>query len=190
MILLETDMHTLLTSAQRVCRNWRSRIEYSVDLQAALFFRPVKYRLPRGELGIRNPLPTDYIWPFFCARNELYWGAPPIEGGAEIPMYNPRDIERFFREGASWRRMLFQQSPRSCIGLVEEDGKAADGPAYTEAKVRPFEDYLRIGDIIFSYEDSFHHPHEALGRRPLIHPLPEEGLLWNTGASLTMYPPV
>lgn len=61
MILLETDMRTLLTSAQRVCCKWRSLLEYSSDLQAALFFKPDKFRLPRGKPGIRNPLLADSI---------------------------------------------------------------------------------------------------------------------------------
>lgn len=179
MILLETDMQTLLTSAQRVCRQWSTLIENSADLQCALFFRPVKYRLPRGELGIRNPLLADCIWPFFCARHAHRYGAPPVEGGAKIPTFDPRDIERLFREGATWKRMLFQQPPRSCIGLVEKDGKAVDGPAYTEVKVWPYEDYLRIGDIIFSDEDRVHRHDEPLGRCHLMHPLPEEeGLIW------------
>lgn len=59
--------------------------------------------------------------------------------------------------------MLFQQPPRSCIGLVEKDGGVVYGSAYTEVKVRN-RDYLRIGDLVF--------------RSRLIHPLPEEGLIW------------
>lgn len=123
MILLKTDIRTLLTSAQRVCRKWHSLIKCSTDLQAALFFKPVRYVLPRGVLGIRNPLLTDCIWPWFCGRHALEWGAPPMEGEVKIPRSDPQDNERFFRKGASWKRMLFQQPPRSCIGLVEKDGK-------------------------------------------------------------------
>lgn len=168
-ILLQTDIHALLTSAQRVCRKWRGLIKYSTDLQGALFFKPVKYSLPRGVPGIRNPLLADSIWPWFCARHANKWGAPPVEGGAKIPLLDFHDSERFFRKGASWKRMLFQQPPRSCIGLVEKDGKAVDGPAYTEFKVQPDGDYLRIGDMVRPCSEMF---------CVRIHPLPEEGLLW------------
>lgn len=92
-----------------------------------------------------------------------------MEGEAKIPLLDPHDSERFFRKGASWKRMLFQQPPRSCIGLVEKDGKAVDGPAYTEVKVQPDRDYLRIGDMVYPCIEM---------HCSLIHPLPEEGLLW------------
>lgn len=183
MILLQTDMRTLLTSAQSVCRKWRGLVKNSTDLQTALFFKPVKYSLPRGVPGIRNPLLADYIWPWFCARHAYRWGAPPIEGEVNLPLLDPHDSERFFRKGASWKRMLFQQPPRSCIGLVEKDGKAVDGPAYTEVKVQPDGDYLRIGDMVYPYDEM---------NCSLIHPLLEEGLLWfgkiRTPEALKMFP--
>ncbi|KAJ5224078.1 hypothetical protein N7468_008620 [Penicillium chermesinum] len=89
--------------------------------------------------------------------------------GRKSPPLDPRDSERFFREGASWNEMLFQQPPRSCIGLVEKDGRAVEGPAYTEIKVQPDGDYLRIGDLIY--------PCSELDCG-FIHPLQQEGLLW------------
>lgn len=52
-----------------------------------------------------------------------------MEVEVEIPQSHPQDDEPFFRDGASWTGMLFQQPPRSCIGLVEKEGKAVDGPA-------------------------------------------------------------
>ncbi|KAL4954382.1 hypothetical protein BDW69DRAFT_163300, partial [Aspergillus filifer] len=42
MILVQTDMRTLLISAQRVCRTWKALIDHSPSLQRALFFTPVK----------------------------------------------------------------------------------------------------------------------------------------------------
>jgi hypothetical protein len=53
---------------------------------------------------------------------------------------------------------------------VEQDGKAVNGPAYTEVKVQPKGDYLRIGDVVFpccGYDVRFY-----------LHPLPGEGLIW------------
>lgn len=168
MILVRTDMQTLLTSAQRVCHKWHDLIQYSADLQAALFFKPVRYTLPHGTPAIRNPLLDKRIWPWFCSTHTKKWGAAPVKGGAKIPEIRPGDDDCFLREGASWSRMLFQQPPRSCIGLVEKDGGAVDGPAYTEVKVQLKGERLRIGDVVNAYPLP----------RALLHPLPEEGLFW------------
>jgi hypothetical protein len=83
---------------------------------------------------------------------------------------DPQSDGRFLRKGASWQEMLFQQPPRSCIGFVEKDGKAVNGPPYTEVKVQPKGDYLRMGDVVFpccGYDVWFY-----------LHPLPEGGLIW------------
>lgn len=168
LILLETETRTLLTSAQRVCRKWHLLIQDSSDLQAALFFKPVSYTLPRGTPGIRNPLLEECIWPWFCARQARDWKAPPVEGGARIPQIDPQRDQLFFRESASWKGMLFQQPPRSRIGLIEKHGKAVNGPAYTEVEVQPGGDHLRIRDVILPRTNVLNE----------LHPLPEEGLLW------------
>lgn len=166
MILVQTDMQTLLISAQRVCHRWHDVIQDSADLQAALFFKPVRYKLPRGILGIRNPLLDKFLWPWFCSKQAQSWGAPNIRE-IKIPPADPQDNDRFLRKEANWTRMLFQQPPRSCIGLVEKDGGVIHGSAYTEVKVRNG-DYLRIGDLV-----TFDSRHSVF-----IHPLPEEGLIW------------
>lgn len=41
-ILVHTDTHTLLTSAQRVCRYWYDLVQNSDDLQIALFLSQPK----------------------------------------------------------------------------------------------------------------------------------------------------
>lgn len=173
LILLATDTRTLLASAQRVCRKWHFLIQDSSDLQAALFFKPVNYTLPRGTPGIRNPLLEECIWPWFCARQAHEWKAPLVEGGAKIPQIDPQSDEVFLRKGASWKRMLFQQPPRSCIGFIEKDGKAVNGPAYTEVKVQPrgSQGYLRIRDVVLPCT-------KILDK---VHPLLDEGLLWYGG---------
>lgn len=168
MILIQTDMQTLLTSAQRVCHRWHDLIQDSAGLQADLFFKPVRYTLPRGTPGIRNPLLDKHIWPWFCSKQAQRWGAPKVNK-IEIPPVDPRDDERFLRKEANWTQMLFQQPPRSCIGLVEKEGGVVHGTAYTEVKVRVRNgDHLRIGDLVDF--DVF--------RSACIHPLLEEGLIW------------
>ncbi|KAJ5423597.1 hypothetical protein N7491_008813 [Penicillium cf. griseofulvum] len=169
LILLETDTRTLLASAQRVCRKWHSLIQDSSDLQAALFFKPVNYTLPRGTPGIRNPLLQECIWPWFCARQARNWKAPPVEGGVKIPQIDPQ------RDGWSLSpkrcKLETNQPPRSCIGFIEKDGKVINGSAYTEVKVQPRggQDHLRLGDVMLPYN-------KILSE---VHPLPDEGLLWH-----------
>lgn len=159
-------MQTLLISAQRVCHRWHDLIQDSADLQAALFFKPVRYKLPRGIPGIRNPLLDKFIWPWFCSKQAQRWEAPEVRE-IKIPPADPRDNDRFLRKEANWTRMLFQQPPRSCIGIVEKGLVVVYGSAYTEVKVRNG-DYLRIGDLVDS----------DIRLSRLIHPLPEAGLIW------------
>lgn len=66
--------------------------------------------------------------------------------------------------------MLFQQPPRSCIGLIEKDGKGVNSPTYTEVDVQPrgSQGYLRIRDVVLPCTN-------ILGA---VHPLLDEGLLW------------
>ena len=54
MILLHTDMRTLLTSCQRVCRDWRNLITKSPSIQKALFFTQSKN--PNGAREKRYPI--------------------------------------------------------------------------------------------------------------------------------------
>jgi len=173
LILLETDVRSLLTSAQRVCRKWHDLIQDSGDLQAALFFKPVRYNLPRGTGGIRNPLLEECIWPWFRARQARKLVPPQLGAGTEIPQIDPQSDRYFLRNKASWQRMLFQQPPRSSIGIVEKKGLVVDGPAYTEVKVQPNGDFLRIGDVLNPWL-------KQVWER--LRPLPEAGILWYGGA--------
>lgn len=63
---------------------------------------------------------------------------------------------------------VLSTAPRSCLGFVEKDGGGGACPAYTEVKVQPYEDHLRIGDLVL--------PAACVSRE--LHPLPEEGLIW------------
>jgi hypothetical protein len=66
--------------------------------------------------------------------------------------------------------MLFQQPPRTCIGLVDRNGGVVNGPAYTEVRLHWPGGDLRIADIVYPLALPHLHSH--------IHPLPEEGLIW------------
>lgn len=144
-------------------------------------FKPVKYNLPHGTQGIRNPLLEECIWPWFYATQERYCGPPPGGGGTKTPPIDPQSDRRFVQSKASWQRMLFQQPPRSCIGFVEKDGWVVDGPVYTEVKVQPHGDFLRIIDVATPCYKPV---------RALLHPLPEEGIVWlGKVSTLHHYPP-
>lgn len=115
MILSGTDMRTLLTSAQRVCRNWTSLISNSRTIQKVLFFIPINdSEWGMGE-KIPNPLLTETFASFF-----------PVKTRPDIYQFDFRDLvmtrdastmARFVRADASWRKMLVQQPPISEIGL-------------------------------------------------------------------------
>jgi hypothetical protein len=115
MILAATDMRTLLTSAQRVCRNWASLISNSRSIQKALFYIPIK----DSEWGvgekIPNPLLTETFASFFPAKNR-----PDSYRFDFRDLVMTRDAltrARFMQKDASWRKMLVQQPPISEIGL-------------------------------------------------------------------------
>lgn len=166
-ILLATDTHTLLLS-QRVCRRWRKLIQGSHHLRAALFLDPVRYRLPRGERGIRNPLLKKYLWPWLRENRARTLWQPPTEGEQIVPQINPAVDKRFLdNKNASWRNMLFQQPPRSCVGVVEMDSRIQIGtPAYTEFQAQKV---LRVKDVLIHY-----HKYKS----ELYQPLADEGIFW------------
>ncbi|KAJ5389690.1 uncharacterized protein N7496_000758 [Penicillium cataractarum] len=115
MILLHTDMRTLLTSAQRVCRDWLNLIAKSPSIQKALFFTPIK----DSEWGTKektiNPLLAESFPPIF----------PPKDGSRSHKFdfsdlkwtQDPSSMTRFIRKDASWRKMLVQQPPPPELGL-------------------------------------------------------------------------
>lgn len=115
MILLQTDMRTLLTSAQRVCRAWLHLITKSPSIQKALFFTPMKDSDRGSDTKRINPLLADAFAPIF----------PPKDGSEKHKFdfsnlnwtKDPSSMARFVRKDASWRRMLVQQPPLPELGL-------------------------------------------------------------------------
>lgn len=100
-ILLEVDMRTLLTSAQRVSQWWRDVITDSPRIQQRLFLRPITEN-SRPEC---NPLTADILrcilrekrlWLYRMAGNYTY----------DDP---PGRVAAFRDPNAVWRRMLLQQ---------------------------------------------------------------------------------
>ncbi|KAB8229016.1 uncharacterized protein BDW43DRAFT_315352 [Aspergillus alliaceus] len=101
LILLSLDLQTLLTSAQRVCSQWRHIIRESPFLQGTLFFKPRRtslshpspgdqehhqsapnHRLPRNLPQLQHPrprpnLPSVQMHSLSAPRGQLALHAPP-----------------------------------------------------------------------------------------------------------------
>ena len=115
MILAGTDMRTLLTSAQWVCRNWASLIRNSPSIQKALFFIPIE----DSEWGvgekIPNPLLGETFASIFPAKNRP--DDFQFDFGDFVMTRDDSAMARFIRADASWRKMLVRQPPISDIAL-------------------------------------------------------------------------
>ena len=122
-VLLQLDMRTLLTSAQRVCRHWHETISLSPLLQEKLFFRPAADTAgPR----VRNPLLCELFPHFF-----------PAEGAEQLRKFSMKEFEDelplgrgdcnalFMYKRASWRRMFPTQPPfYSLVRAIFSEGRA------------------------------------------------------------------
>jgi hypothetical protein len=115
MILSQTDMRTLLTSAQRVCRNWANLIRESPSIQKALFFTPIKDSEWGIEEDIRNPLLAEVFHSIFPVNNTS--DKDSFQFSDLTMTRDDSAMARFVREDASWRKMLVQQPPLSEIGM-------------------------------------------------------------------------
>lgn len=155
LILLHTETRTLLLS-QRVCRLWLSLISHTPSLQIALFFKPSKIPISSDQKRTRNPLFGDTLWPEFL-RKQLptapRWYKCCYR--LDFPVLDLAREQAYLRPEASWRRMLFQQPPSSCIGIVEYN---AEGASDLYSHIRIFnpkgkadEDencFLRMSDLV------------------------------------------
>lgn len=145
-ILLHTDMRTLLTSGQRVCRGWNDIIKSSPSLQEHLFLRPCKSQVSDISQRSRNPLMEDVLWAQFFLKQQKI-----SETTAEVSRFPLRETDRlklktYLRKDASWKQMLLQQPPTSSIGVLEII-KRSDSE-FTKLAVNPSSGFLRMGHIL------------------------------------------
>ncbi|KAE8151973.1 hypothetical protein BDV25DRAFT_138337 [Aspergillus avenaceus] len=125
MILLELDMKTLLTSAQRVCSIWRALITKSLPLQRALFFEPIT---PHQDTEKRcNPLLMEHFSSFFPTSMEASGKSTTSSTETQNPSLSLRPLTAakdpsrrpaFLYEHASWRNMLIQQPPVKTLAFI------------------------------------------------------------------------
>lgn len=125
LILVQTDMRTLLTSCQRVCRDWHNLITTSPSIQKSLFFTPIKE--PEWGAGekLPNPLLAEMFPTIFPAKGDPYKRDFHFSDCAMAK--GPTSLDHFVQKDASWRKMLVQQPPLWEFGLFHIDsGRGGD----------------------------------------------------------------
>ncbi|OJJ35563.1 hypothetical protein ASPWEDRAFT_28185 [Aspergillus wentii DTO 134E9] len=144
-----TDIATLLTSAQQVSHHWHALIQQSEKLQIALFFKPNKKKHRWGSRKrILNPLIKANLWPGFFLK-ELHT-RPRWQYCIEkeyFTLINPQKEHAYLRQEASWRRMLMYQPPTSHVAIIELE-TTRPSPEYTQIFLQPKDgDFLRLGNL-------------------------------------------
>jgi hypothetical protein len=115
MILIQTDIRTLLTSAQRVCRDWLNLVITSPSIQKALYFTPIKESEGEPNEKTLNPLLKEGFPPMFPPKDSSSYDGFDFSDLEWTK--DPSRLAPFVRADASWRKMLIQQRPISEIGL-------------------------------------------------------------------------
>ncbi|KAH8647181.1 hypothetical protein BX600DRAFT_476287 [Xylariales sp. PMI_506] len=113
-ILIHLDIRCLLTSALRVCRQWRDLIQGSKQLQKALFFECEEKLADSHEITF-NPLLVELfplLFDFAGTPNPRGFNDLAIEA---LPIGRRRAA--FYRLDASWRRMHMRQPPVKHVAL-------------------------------------------------------------------------
>ncbi|PLB49031.1 hypothetical protein P170DRAFT_509682 [Aspergillus steynii IBT 23096] len=169
MILLETDIRTLLGSASRVCRFWNKLINTSSYLQTVLFIRPsVKPLLPNQPREVNPLLPL--IWHRILRRNN----STPSELLHIRPLEPWIQSIYLLRQEASWRRMLIQQPPTRRLSIVRTDHFRKEAPLTTIEIGGEGFGFLRLGDL------------HRLVNETCIVPGTEVRVLWNSGTAMSV----
>lgn len=117
-ILLNLDMRSLLTSALRVCRQWRDLIQGSTLLQTALFFQ-CEEKQAGSDGAAFNPLLVE-LFPLLFDFAGTPDGTPDPRGFNDLAIEAlpiGRRRVAFYRRNASWRRMHMRQPPVKLVGL-------------------------------------------------------------------------
>lgn len=110
LVLLHSDMRTILTGAQRTCRFWNNVIQEFPSIQKHLFFTPIE----EGDVKkIPNPLLAE-LFPSFFFRERTRFTNESLD-----MVKNTHKAAAYLREEASWRRMLVQQPPANGLALIQ-----------------------------------------------------------------------
>lgn len=171
-ILLHTDMRTLMTSGQRVCRGWNETIKSSPRLQEHLFLKPSKQPSEKCQ-RTRNPLLEDILWAQFFLKQQQN-----PDSTAEVSRFPLRECDRvrlkaYLRKDASWKQMLLQQPPTSSIGVLEIIRRSDS--EFTKLAVSPDSEFLRMGHIL-----------KLLHGRSTLVPTRNKWILWSGRSRIKM----
>lgn len=116
-LFLQCDLRSLLTSVQRVCRQWYEVAATSPVVQVHLYLRSAKEH--GGQVPTLNPLLADVFPPFFAPLSQIdgdgtaFFGRDHVR---EMPL--GRNPEPFMRPDATWRVMHVQQPPLRALGVA------------------------------------------------------------------------
>ncbi|PSN64105.1 hypothetical protein BS50DRAFT_679254 [Corynespora cassiicola Philippines] len=160
-ILLNLELRTLLTGAQRVNKYWHGIITNSPELQRMLFLSPSPRKKGESrEDQICNPLLVTTFPAWFAnrdrneaSRDELTYG---IDAFTNLPMSRSFTAsEAFLRPRASWRRMLLAQPPIERLGCWMSENELGAIPTDIDLHFRilGFPQGLRMGT---AYELAYH----------------------------------
>ncbi|KAF7588582.1 hypothetical protein BBP40_005501 [Aspergillus hancockii] len=155
-ILLELDMRTLLTSAQRVCQAWKTLITESPSIQQALFFQPVADQTDSTMIKRCNPLLAENFPQFFSDMQNLAAIPPEISLLSLEFAKDPTRRAAFLYEKASWRQMLIQQPPVRALAKIGL-GHGPIGEAYHRYILENKDHEIRMNvfyDLIVGETDS------------------------------------
>jgi hypothetical protein len=163
LILLELDLHTLLVSAQRVCKSWNNTISASQSLQRALFFQadhcfnsPSNHRRPNPLLKRLFPIWFGPDSVELHSRLDSKWytcnyslSHPPFEELAlrRASVLRGRNENPFLRDEASWKRMLVAQPPINQLGILRQVLSKGGVSSKTELKTYEENDGLRMEEF-------------------------------------------
>ncbi|KAI1311079.1 hypothetical protein F5Y03DRAFT_343396 [Xylaria venustula] len=154
-ILLNLDMRTLLTAAQRVSRQWRELVTSSPALQQALYFEPMA---ESSGIATQNPLLAE-IFPLWFPKEtqeeqldvdevdeiEEWPKVPEREDFDSLEMAQESRRHAFMHPTATWRRMLVRQPPVRSLGCwTVFHGRGGD---HHEFALHEFPDGLRMDHL-------------------------------------------
>ncbi|PKY06161.1 hypothetical protein P168DRAFT_316181 [Aspergillus campestris IBT 28561] len=176
-ILLQVDLRTLLTSAQRVNRTWHDLIRSSLPLQRTLFFAP-QDDIQKNTEYTYNPLLTNAFPTFFQSFPGPAAGRPKKLNLNSLEMVlRPDKQTAYLRAEASWRTMLTRQPPvRSLLAVRVTSSMAGDKEEMEWLEVPEGE--LRMGRVF-----------ELVMSRKVVsfQPITHIHLFWNPGAEMRAF---
>lgn len=173
-ILLQVDLRTLLTSAQRVNRTWYDLVRSSLPLQRTLFFAAQDDNHKNSEYTY-NPLLTNAFPTFFQSFPGSAAGRPrSLDLNSLEMVLRPDKQTAYLRAEASWRKMLTRQPPVRSLLAVRVTSSMA-GQNETIERLEVPEGGLRMGRVF-----------ELVMSRKVVsfEPITHNHLSWNPGSDV------